>query len=349
MRLRAVDKKSTAAALGLPADALADATIVVAEGQRIAADGVRYVVEGIVPGYGMLGMTVAFAKVGKTSLGLSLAASVATGQPFLDRATLAARVLVIAAEDPPEYTAWLARHLSTVPGGALTFYRRPLLLDQVGLQQIAATVSSGNYGLVLISSWQAVVRGLVRDENDNTGSVRVVENVKAVARGTGVPWLIDAHSGKGEDQGDDADPSKAMRGASGAAGAADYMLSLRYANGPFGTRRRLSGKGRFVSFEPLVLDYDVSAGVYSVIGSTKTATAETTWRLIQETGALTSTPRTVDAIAKATGLVSAAGRVTGAGRRQIREALHRRDGVRATTETHRGQATTLFAAAEVSE
>ena len=43
------------------------------------------------------------------------------------------------------------------------------------------------------------MRGLIRDENDNAGAVRVVEDVKAAARASGVPWLIDAHSGKGED------------------------------------------------------------------------------------------------------------------------------------------------------
>ena len=73
--------------------------------------------------------------------------------------------------------------------------------------------------------WQAVVRGLVKDENDNAGAVMVVERVKAFTRTPEVPWLIDAHAGKAEDQTDDADPSKAMRGASGAAGAADYTLA----------------------------------------------------------------------------------------------------------------------------
>ena len=66
--------------------------------------------------------------------------------------------------------------------------------------------------------------------------------------------MIDAHAGKGEDQEDDADPTNAMRGASAAAGAADYMLSLRYAKGAFGTQRRLSGKGRFVNFAPITID-----------------------------------------------------------------------------------------------
>ena len=223
---------------GFPDTDLEDAMIVACEGQQIARDGVRYLVDGIIPDYGTVGFSVAFAKVGKTTFSQGLAAAVAMGRPFLDRATTRAKVLVLAAEDPAEYTAWLARHLD-VEAGWMTFRRKSLILDPHGLARARTTIARGGYGFVLIASWQAVVRGLIRDENDNAGAVRVVEDVKAAARLTGVPWLIDAHSGKGEDQHDDADPSRAMRGASSAAGAADYTLSLRYANGAFGAQRRL--------------------------------------------------------------------------------------------------------------
>jgi hypothetical protein len=187
-------------------------------------------VDGIIPNYGMLGMEVAYAKVGKTTFGHAIGAAVATGRTFLERNVQQTRVLALCPEDPPEYTAWLARHLDVQPG-VMTFYRRPLRFDSEGLRDVCATVTEGRYGLVLTSSWQAVVAGLVNDENDNAGAVAIVERVKLAARATGVPWLIDAHSGKGEDQSDDADPTRAMRGASSAAGAADFMLSLRYAEG----------------------------------------------------------------------------------------------------------------------
>ena len=132
-----------------------------------------------------------------------------------------------------------------------------------------------------------------------------------------------------------------MRGASGAAGAADYTLSLRYAATPFGSQRRLSGKGRFISFAPFVLDFDAEHGSYTVVGTTKDATAESTWRLIRETGAIGSTPQSVDAIARAAGLAPE-GRVTSTSRRHVREALRNREGIRTTTETRRGQLTTLY-------
>jgi hypothetical protein len=325
---------------GLDPVLLTDAVDVIREGQQIAAQGIRYTVDGIIPNYGMLGMLVAYAKVGKTTLGQALAAAVAMGRPFLERDTTQTRVLVIAAEDPPEYTAYVARVLDVEPG-RLMFYRAPMLLNGDGLRAISQTVTTGGYGLVLIASWQAVIRGLVKDENDNAGAVNVVESVKAFTRQTGIPWLIDAHSGKGEDQDDDADPSKAMRGASGAAGAADYTLSLRYANGAFGTERRFSGKGRFVNFPPLTLDLDLTTGAYTLIASTKQAMAETTWRLIQDLGALDRTPRSVTDIAKAVGLFTG-NRLSGTARRRVVDALSRRPGVLLSQEIRHGRTVTLY-------
>jgi hypothetical protein len=304
---------------------------------------VRYIVKGLVPAYGTLGVMVAYTKVGKTTFAHQLGAAVATGQSFLQYETQQCRVLAIAAEDPPEYTAWLARHLQ-LPPGVMTFYRAPLQLNAKGLAQIAATVHTGHYGLVLIASWQAVVSELVRDENDNAGAVKVVERVKLATRQTGIPWLIDAHSGKGEDQRDDADPGRAMRGASGAASAADYTLSLRYENGTFGTRRRLSGKGRFVFCPPVVIDYDGDHGSFSVVDQqSKNVTTETTWRLLVETDAISTTPRTTAQIARAAGLTTAKGRIGTTQWRQVQEALRHRDGIRKTAETRRGQTTTLYA------
>lgn len=326
---------------GLDPTYLSDAADVVREGRHIAEVGINYVVDGMIPGYGMLGLLVAYAKVGKTTMGQALAAAVAMGRPFLERATTRAKTLIIAAEDPPEYTAYLARVLEIEPGW-LTFYRAPLRLTSEGLTLIAQTIAKDHYGLVLIASWQSVIRGLVKDENDNAGAVMVVEAVKAVTRNTGIPWLIDAHAGKGEDQQDDADPSKAMRGASGAAGAADYTLWLRYANGAFGSQRRLSGKGRFINFAPLTLDMDATTGAYSLIGSTKEAGAETMWNLIRTVGALDGTPKSVTDIARLIGQVGPDGRLSGSSRQHISNALHKRPGVLTSQEYRRGHPTTLY-------
>lgn len=125
----------------------------------------------------------------------------------------------------------------------------------------------------------------------------------------------------------------AMRGASAAAAAADYTLSLRYANGAFGTQRRLSGKGRFVSFAPITIDYDLATGVYTAIGATKAAYKETTWQLIVQTGAITTDWQPESGIAMTIGYIGKNGKPTSNGRTKVREALMGRPGVDSKTET----------------
>ena len=65
-----------------------------------------------------------------------------------------------------------------MPANGLSFYRAPVLLNSYGLTAITETVHDGGNRLVLIASWQAVIRGLVKDENDNAGAVNIVETVK---------------------------------------------------------------------------------------------------------------------------------------------------------------------------
>jgi hypothetical protein len=328
---------------GLPEEGLVDAVDVAAEGRRIEREGIPYLVDGLVPQIGGLGFNIAYTKVGKTTFSQSLAGSVAAGRTFLDRETKQARVLMLAPEDPPEYTQWLARHLD-VPRGQMTFYMQPIIFNTQGLSEVVSTVRDGGYGLVHAASLQAICRGLIRDENDNAGAVRVVEDIKAAARQTGVPWLIDAHAGKSEDQSDDADPTRALRGASSAAGAADYLLSLRYANGAFGTQRRLSGKGRFVSFEPILMNFEPASSTYTIISeTTKNALTASTWCILEETRAVTTEPRSINEIAATAGLIAPNGRPSTTQRRHIEAALRRPDvGSGEEPRGRRGNKTKLY-------
>jgi hypothetical protein len=133
-----------------------------------------------------------------------------------------------------------------------------------------------------------------------------------------------------------------MRGASAAAGAAHYTLSLRYANGAFGTRRKLSGRGRFVSLEPVVMDFDPTTSQYTVIGEAKDAVAETTWLRICQTGAVTTEHRTSGEIAKAANLVGPNGVPTRTEKRHVERALTNRDGVLRSEELRNGKKTWLY-------
>ena len=161
-------------AVPTPFTTLKDGTALILEGQQIAANGVPYVVQGMIPDYGMLGFLIGYAKTGKTTFSLRLAASVAMGQAFLDQPTQPRRVLFLAIEDPPEYTAYLARDLSVMPN-TLSVYREPLTFSTKTLGDITATVRAGAYGLVLVASWQSAIAGFVKDENDNAGVNTIID------------------------------------------------------------------------------------------------------------------------------------------------------------------------------
>jgi hypothetical protein len=123
-------------------------------------------------------------------------------------------------------------------------------------------------------------------------------------------------------------------------------LSLRYAEGPFSARRRLSGKGRFVSFEPILLEYDCDTGTYTARGDGRTVATEGNWQRIVEAGVLHDWA-SVDAIALAIGATSPeSGKVTGTGRRLVLAALRGRAGVDVKTEERRGRRTTLYRQSE---
>ena len=336
------EPQTTSHSAGLDPALLDDVTIVVQEGLQIARDGVPYAVDGIVPALGMVGVQVAFSKVGKTTSGQQLGGAVACGTPFLGRATRPTRVLILAAEDPARVHR-LPRAASDgsargptdlLPASDPTEHRRTRTDRRHGT---GGRLRPGPDRLMAIGGRNPDPRRKRqrrRRAGDGSG--------EGAARATGIPWLIDAHSGKGEDQRDDADPTRALRGASSAAGAADFILSLRYAGGPFGTKRRLSGKGRFVSFAPILMEFDPPTGTFTALGSTKTAMVETTWQTIVETGALTTTPQGASAIAVRAGLAPDVRSVSGGGRRHIDNALRKRPGVRIITESRGNRTHTKY-------
>lgn len=271
------------------------------EGQHIIAAGVPYVWDGIIPAYGMVGFLVAGAKVGKSTLGISLASAISRakdGDGFLGHAINRRKVLYLALEDPREYLAVLAARAARGGEDAL-FYPGSIVLDDRTLDALAEYIKQEGIGFVYVATFLNGVRGLVKDENDNAGMVVTVNRLKFFARKCDIPILLEAHAGKGEDRSDDADPVKALRGASAAAGEADFLLSLRRKGGGFSTLRTLAGLGRFVDFPPITFDYDRSGGELTVVSSDGSAGAEKDWQWIAAAGVLGEIPQSATQIALA--------------------------------------------------
>jgi hypothetical protein len=306
------------------------AAAMVERGRRLMAEGVPYLIHGLVPDLGMVGFLVAYAKSGKSTLGMTMTKAITDKgtDTFMDRSVQKRRGLYVALEDPEDYTAWLMARAFDGTEDCL-IYPRPLLLNDLTLGELEHFIVEKEVGFVYVASFLASIRGRVKDENDNASMSAAVASLKLFARRIGKPLLMEAHAGKGENMNADADPVKALRGASAAGAEADYLLSLkREGKGGFTTRRTLSGLGRFVSVAPIAFDYDQASGRLTLMGDSGTSAAtETDWRLIQEGGALTAEWRSAEAIARAAGLTSAKGLVERAHRDRVTAALYAREGV----------------------
>ena len=90
-----------------------------------------------------------------------------------------------------------------------------------------------------------------------------------------------------------------------------------------------------------MMDFDTTTGAYQVIGPSGDATAESTWRLICEMGALSTEPRSVTEIGRKLG-IEKNGKLSGTQRKQIANALRDRPDVGVIEDIVRGQKTRLY-------
>jgi AAA domain len=272
-------------------------------GRKILRDGVPFVVEGMIPAYGGVGFYVARPKVGKTSLGLHLLSSISSGRAFLGRKVERRKVLMLALEDPQDYLAVLTARAFKGDEDA-KFYPRSLVLNEQTLNDLGDYIRKGGFQFLYVATFLHAVRGLVKDENDNAGMVAVIASLKAFARDLEVPTLFEAHAGKGEDQSEDADPLMSLRGASAAAGEADYVLNMKRKRGGFSTTRVLSGLGRFVEFQPVSFNRNADGSLTVLDGGNSAGAAETDFQmLLRADGGLSEDPKSAAKLATAVGWV----------------------------------------------
>jgi hypothetical protein len=131
------------------------------EGRRLLADGVPYVVEGLIPDLGMAGFMVAPPKAGKSTLGLLMACAIARGDPaFLGRYIRQKRTLYLALEDPREYLAVMIAQAAK-GGENAAAYTGYLPLDPATLDRIEGEVRAGKYEFVYVATWTSWVAGAV--------------------------------------------------------------------------------------------------------------------------------------------------------------------------------------------
>lgn len=311
-------------------------------GRQIRTEGIPYVVEGVIPAYHGAGFLVSQTKVGKTTFGLRTVKHISKKTPsrFLGRKVRHRKVLMLSLEDPKEYLAWLIDRAGFDGSEDADFYPSSLVLTPECLETLGAYMQAGGYTFVYIATFLHSIRGLVEGENDNAGMVRVVAEIKHFCRRFEVAALIEAHAGKGEDMSEGADPAKALRGASAAAGEADYILSLRRRGAAQSTLRVLSGVGRFVNFGSIVFNTDLTTGEMTVLSDGDADnTADADFALLCKVrGGLSTTPQAPTALARAAGWVAQDGRPNAECAARVHRALENRPGVEKTDNGANGKA-----------
>jgi CheY-like chemotaxis protein len=164
-------------------------------------------------------------KSGKSWLLLQLAQAIDTGQSFLGRATIQAKVLYIALEDGQRRVFHRCNLLGWRPqnGAAFLFELATFDGDGVpgpGLAQVDAL--AGQYDLIIIDTFAATRSGRV-NENDNAQSAMIANYLARIAHERDVTIILSHHTRKGAAD----DPFDTLRGAGALRAGYDVGMVLQ--------------------------------------------------------------------------------------------------------------------------
>lgn len=242
------------------------APIHVSELYDATSDEITWWWDGLIP-EGALVVLAAFMKAGKTTLAYALLARLLKGQPFLDRPTRAAGVLLLALEENRRDVKRRLIKFGVPPDAPLWQQFRPVPTSTVEWAQLAAFVRDHSINLIVIDTlarcWP--VWG-VDNENDNAKVAAALDPVLNLCRDEGVTVLVLHHTGKlAEGHG------REVRGAGAILALCDQALLFdRYRAGD-PCDRIIKVLGRYdESPSELVIRYDKLAGTYEVVNEEET-------------------------------------------------------------------------------
>ncbi len=163
--------------------------------------------EGILPSGG-LSLLVAKPKVGKTTFAFNLALAVASGEPFLDKATKQALVVFLALEEKRSEIRKKLKARGEIPE-RLHFHFGSA--PEKAIQEVKALIQQTKTGLLVVDVLQKLCR--VKDLNDYAQVTNTLEPLMATAREENCHILLTHHAGKADRQdGDDILGSTALLG-----------------------------------------------------------------------------------------------------------------------------------------
>ena len=158
----------------------------------------RYVVEGLLPAG--LNMLAGSPKIGKSWLCLDLAFSVASGRPFMGRATDQGNVLYLALEDQPRR---LQERLRRVAPGQdlkdlpLEFWTECAAMDEGGLEAIGEWLGRVEKPrLMIVDVWARFEPRKANSKNEYSDITQTMQKIQALIAGYDVAVLLVHHTRK---------------------------------------------------------------------------------------------------------------------------------------------------------
>lgn len=211
-----------------------------------------------------------FMKEGKSTFLYALISAIATGRPFLNRATRRSRILVVPLEEHPDDVAAHFRD-NAVPMDEDLIRIYDEVVTDMGTYLVALRhhIRAFKPALVVIDTLSRLWK--IEDENDNAEALRKLGPILDMCRSEKVAILLVHHTGKGQ-------PGveyhgRELRGASALFGIAEQSFILKR---QAGTRRLIKIYGRIKeSPSELLIDFTTD-GEYVVVsdrGSTRLAVA----------------------------------------------------------------------------
>jgi len=211
------------------------------------ADPKRWLVDGIIPNRGVLGIIGGSPKVGKSTFAIDLMRAVSEGSEFMGLKALEARVLYIAAEDPGFYIGHQFGHFGAEK--EIAILNDVFVVSDESMAELGDLIHDQGIGFVYIATlMNLLVAGGGEDENENAKMAKIVTAFKDLARKVGIPILVEHHTNKAASR-PGADPSNlavAMRGASSIGAHADFLMTLDHDGVSMGNARLFKVAGRAV-------------------------------------------------------------------------------------------------------
>ena len=163
----------------------------------------KYVVEGVLPAG--LNMLAGSPKIGKSWLCLDLAFSVASGRPFMGRATDQGDVLYLALEDQPRRLQERLRlvapgqDLSDVP---IEFWTECPAMDEGGIEAIGEWLSRVKKPrLMIVDVWARFEPRKANSKNEYSDITQTMQKIQALIAGYDVAVLLVHHTRKASGDG----------------------------------------------------------------------------------------------------------------------------------------------------